>query len=66
MKQKPGISWYTVYNQKGDFQASYDMCFREAYVWALDCAKHIGGYVCECGDGREEMIVFNTKKSENS
>lgn len=60
MKQNPGISWYTVYNSKGAFQASYDMCFRDAYVWAVDCAKHIGGYICECGPDKEETIIFNT------
>jgi len=61
MKQQPGLSWYTVYNQKGEHQASYDKCFADAYVWAVDCAKHIGGYIVECAKGGDEKIVFETR-----
>lgn len=61
-KSKPGISWYNVYNSKGDHQAAYDMCFTDAYSWALDCAKHIGGYICEAGVNKEETIIFESSK----
>jgi hypothetical protein len=64
MKQKPGLSWYTVYSSKGEHQASYDKCFADAYVWAMDCAKHIGGYICECFPNEEEKVVFETSKQK--
>jgi hypothetical protein len=62
MQKKSGIKWYSVYNQKGEHQASYDQYFTDAYVWAMDCAKHIGGYICECEVGQEEKTIFNALK----
>jgi hypothetical protein len=59
MEKTPGLKWYSVYNQKGDHQASYDQSFKDAYGWAMDCARHIGGYICDCGLGKEETVVFN-------
>lgn len=59
-KGQGGISWYSVYNHKGDHQASYDKCFEDAYSWAVDCAKHIGGYVCEAGKDQEEKVIFES------
>jgi hypothetical protein len=38
------------------------MCFQDAYSWALDCARHVGGYVCEAGIDKEETVVFESSK----
>ena len=59
MEKKAGIKWYSVYNQKGEHQASYDQFFADAKSWAIDCARHVAGYVCECGIQREETVVYN-------
>jgi len=63
MNPAPLTRWYSVYNQKGDHQASYDQSLPDAYGWALDCARHVGGYVCECSPNQPEEIIFNTKRA---
>jgi hypothetical protein len=64
MEKKSGIKWYSVYSQNGDHQASYDQYFNDAYSWALDCARHIGGYICECGPDQEERVIFNALRKK--
>lgn len=65
MQIAPGTKWYSVYSQKGEHQASYDQSFKDSYGWALDCARHVGGYICECGVDKEEEVVFNTLKKQS-
>ena len=59
MQRQSGVKWYSVYNQKGEHQASYDQFFSEAKNWAMDCARHVAGYVCECGVQLEDRVIFD-------
>jgi hypothetical protein len=44
---------YRVYNDKEDYQQSYDSRLKDSLEWAIDCAKRTNGKVfcCELKDG---------------
>ena len=54
---------YKVYTRGGEYHHGYNASLEGALLWAIDCAKTIGGSVRELGENGEEVEVFNSIKN---
>ena len=60
MKSKP--IKYNVYTRKGEYHHGYSPRLEGSLMWAIDCAKSVGGSVKEIYENGKEVEIFNWEK----